>query len=128
MLKNNLLIVKNHLLSETVGMAQDMYYCLECKKTALVETGKKPPICCGKPMKKQPLDICLQPSHPEHARSSTVDDACDDFRAGGATEKDMTVCDVCESDIPAGDATQVHIKGKVKKICPECATAIKGIS
>jgi hypothetical protein len=43
---------------------------------------KKSPTCCGKPMKKIPLDICLQPDHPEHARPMDAEDACDDFRAG----------------------------------------------
>jgi hypothetical protein len=79
-------------------------------------------------MKKQASDICLSPSHPEHARSFDSDEACDDFRAGNNNERDFAVCDVCKSAVSENDAAHVHIKGKIKKICPECATAIKGIS
>ena len=42
----------------------------------------KLPYCCGKYMKKLPLDICTQPAHAEHARPMEDEDACDDFRAG----------------------------------------------
>jgi hypothetical protein len=109
-------------------MPQDMYYCLGCKKTVSVTAGAAPPVCCGKPMKKQAPTICLQPSHPEHARSFDADDACDDFRAGNTNESDFVVCDVCKSKVAKGDTAHVHIKGEVKKICPECVTAIKGFA
>jgi len=32
-------------------------------------------------MKKISREICLQPSHPEHARPMEEDEPCDDFRA-----------------------------------------------
>jgi hypothetical protein len=58
------------------------YQCQSCKRTATVEDDQKVPECCGKPMKKIPREICLQPAHAEHARPMEDDDACDDFRAG----------------------------------------------
>ncbi len=63
-------------------MSQDMYYCAGCKKTVPVKTVKQPPICCGKPMKKVSVDICLQPDQAEHARPMAEDEPCDDFRGG----------------------------------------------
>ena len=47
----------------------------------IYEKEEKPPECCGKPMKKISREICLQPSHPEHARPMEEDEPCDDFRA-----------------------------------------------
>ena len=58
------------------------YQCSVCKKKTSAKDEKKVPTCCGKPMKKVPVDICLQPDHPEHARPMDAEDACDDFRAG----------------------------------------------
>ena len=60
---------------------EETYTCEECGKT-IKTSDKKVPDCCGKPMKKTPLDICIQPSHPEHARPMEDENACDDFRAG----------------------------------------------
>jgi hypothetical protein len=57
------------------------YECENCKKTRTT-ADKTVPECCGKPMKKLPLDPCIQPAHAEHARSMQDEDACDDFRAG----------------------------------------------
>ena len=78
-------------------------------------------------MKKQTPNICLQPSHPEHARSFDADDACDDSRAG-ANDSDFVVCEVCQSNVSKEDVAHVHFKGKAKKVCPECAAAMKGIA
>jgi len=61
----------------------DMYECISCKRTATVQEDKAIPTCCGKPMvKKIPREICLQPTHAEHARPMEDEDACDEFRAG----------------------------------------------
>lgn len=60
---------------------KENYECLTCKRTATVEDGETPE-CCGKPMKKIPREICLQPTHAEHARPMERDEPCDDFRAG----------------------------------------------
>lgn len=59
----------------------ETYQCEDCDKTVKVSDAKVPK-CCGKPMKKIPLDICLQPAHAEHARPMEDEEACDDFRAG----------------------------------------------
>jgi len=58
------------------------YQCSSCKKQLKKKDEDKTPSCCGKPMVRQSLDICLQPDHPEHARPMDAEDACDDFRAG----------------------------------------------
>jgi len=59
------------------------YKCEICGKTKIISTSdKKVPICCGKPMKQLPLDICIQPSHAEHARSMEHEEPCDDGRSG----------------------------------------------
>jgi hypothetical protein len=60
----------------------DKYECLTCKRTATVEDNEDVPECCGRKMKKLPREICLQPSHAEHARPMERDEACDDGRAG----------------------------------------------
>ena len=60
---------------------EDTYKCEICRKTAKT-SGKKIPICCNRPMKKLPLDVCLQPAHAEHARPMADEDACDEGRAG----------------------------------------------
>jgi hypothetical protein len=53
-----------------------------CKKKTIVKDDKKTPSCCGKPMKKIAIDICLQPDDPEHARPMSDEEPCDDFRGG----------------------------------------------
>jgi len=59
------------------------YKCLSCKRTATTDEDEKPPICCGKEMKRvMPRTICLQPSHAEHARPMEDEEPCDDFRGG----------------------------------------------
>jgi len=59
------------------------FECLSCKRIAFVEEGESIPECCGKQMKKKmPREICLQPSHAEHARPMEDEDACDEFRDG----------------------------------------------
>ena len=60
---------------------EETYECEDCGKTVRVTDGKTPD-CCGKPMKKTPPDICIQPAHAEHARPMDDEDACDDGRAG----------------------------------------------
>jgi hypothetical protein len=55
--------------------------CEDCGKTITITDGSVPE-CCGKPMKKLPLDVCIQPAHAEHARPMDAEDACDDGRAG----------------------------------------------
>ena len=62
-------------------MEEETYECENCGKKIKVSDGKVPD-CCGKFMKKLPLDICTQPAHAEHARPMEDEDACDDFRAG----------------------------------------------
>jgi hypothetical protein len=59
----------------------DQYECMTCRRTVTIEEDKNPPICCGKPMKKNlPREICLQPAQSEHARPMENEDACDEFR------------------------------------------------
>lgn len=60
---------------------EEKFECENCGKTVKVSNGKIPE-CCDKPMKKLPLDVCLQPAHAEHARPMEDEDACDDGRAG----------------------------------------------
>jgi len=57
------------------------YECKNCGKTVEINNDIIPN-CCGKPMKKLPLDICTQPAHPEHARPMESEEPCDDGRAG----------------------------------------------
>ena len=63
-------------------MKEITYQCQSCKRTATVEKSKKIPMCCGKPMKELPREICLQPAHAEHARPMEDNGPCDDFREG----------------------------------------------
>ena len=56
------------------------YQCLTCKRTATVTEEDDTPYCCGKKMSKVPKEICLQPSHPEHARPMEDEEPCDDGR------------------------------------------------
>ena len=61
----------------------DTYECITCKRTVTIQENKDVPTCCGKLMKKKILkEICLQPTHAEHARPMENEDACDEFRAG----------------------------------------------
>jgi hypothetical protein len=62
-------------------MNEITYKCDICGKQ-LKASDEKIPTCCGKLMQQLPLDICIQPAHPEHARSSEDDEPCDDGRAG----------------------------------------------
>jgi len=61
-------------------MTVDYYQCQTCKKKAIVHDKKETPNCCGRPMKKISVDICLQPDHAEHSRPMNADEPCDDFR------------------------------------------------
>jgi hypothetical protein len=63
-------------------MSVSYYQCKKCKKKSIVKDDTKTPSCCGKPMKKISVDICLQPDHPEHARPMKDEEPCDDFRGG----------------------------------------------
>ncbi|KYK24275.1 hypothetical protein AYK25_00080 [Thermoplasmatales archaeon SM1-50] len=63
-------------------MTVENYQCQTCKKKTKVSDKKEIPTCCGKPMKKMSMDICLQPDHAEHSRPMGKDEPCDDFRAG----------------------------------------------
>ena len=61
----------------------NLYECGSCQRTTIIENDEQPPTCCGKTMeKKKPREICLQPTHAEHARPMEDEDACDEFRAG----------------------------------------------
>jgi endogenous inhibitor of DNA gyrase (YacG/DUF329 family) len=60
---------------------EETYKCEICGKTVKTSS-KKIPMCCGRPMKKLPLEVCLQPAHAEHARPMADEDACDEGRAG----------------------------------------------
>ncbi|PNX47140.1 MAG: hypothetical protein BV459_05025 [Thermoplasmata archaeon M11B2D] len=63
-------------------MTVDYYQCETCKKKTKGTDDKKQPLCCGKPMKKISMDICLQPDHAEHSRPMSDEEPCDDFRGG----------------------------------------------
>jgi hypothetical protein len=63
-------------------MAVAYYQCQKCKKKTIVKGEAKKPSCCGKPMKKIQVNICLQPDHAEHSRPMGEDEPCDDFRGG----------------------------------------------
>ncbi|MCU0851577.1 MAG: hypothetical protein MUC80_09965 [Candidatus Thermoplasmatota archaeon] len=61
----------------------DEYECATCQRTATIKEDEHLPLCCGKQMKKKmPREICLQPTHAEHARPMEDEDSCDEFRAG----------------------------------------------
>ena len=60
---------------------EEAYKCENCGKN-IKTTDEIVPHCCGKPMKKIPLDICTQPAHAEHARPMDSEDACNDGRSG----------------------------------------------
>ncbi|OGS40602.1 MAG: hypothetical protein A3K77_08125 [Euryarchaeota archaeon RBG_13_31_8] len=57
------------------------YICETCGKIIKNKKGSTPK-CCGKPMKQLPLDICIQPAHPENSRPMESEEPCDDGRAG----------------------------------------------
>ena len=40
----------------------------------------------------------------------------------------MAKCDVCTCEVEEEKIQRVKVKGKVKKICEQCVTAIKGLS
>ncbi len=40
----------------------------------------------------------------------------------------MAKCVVCSCEVPEKTMKQVEVKGKIKKICQECVTAIKGLA
>jgi hypothetical protein len=63
-------------------MSNSYYECQTCKKKKIVKQDTAVPSCCGKPMKKTSVDICLQPDHAEHARPMNDEEPCDDFRGG----------------------------------------------
>jgi hypothetical protein len=57
---------------------EGQYECEECRRKA-----KDPEVCCGKPMKQLPLEICISPpASAEHARPMDEEEACDDSRSG----------------------------------------------
>jgi hypothetical protein len=58
------------------------YECMSCHRTITVDETKSAPVCCGKPMQRMPRELCLQPSHAEHARPMEREDACDEGRGG----------------------------------------------
>ncbi len=62
-------------------MKKEEYECLTCKRTATIEEDEQMSKCCGKKMKKMPREICLEPTHAEHARPMEHDEPCDDFHA-----------------------------------------------
>jgi hypothetical protein len=39
----------------------------------------------------------------------------------------MAQCAVCGCDVEEGHLHHVKVKGKIKKICEQCVTAIKGL-
>ena len=60
---------------------KESYKCETCGRTKEVTDGVAP-TCCGKTMKKLSVDVCTQPAHAEHARTTDSDEPCDDGRAG----------------------------------------------
>jgi len=40
----------------------------------------------------------------------------------------MAKCVVCSCELPEKDMQHLEIKGKIKKVCQECVTAIKGLA
>jgi len=40
----------------------------------------------------------------------------------------MAKCDVCACDVEEEHLTHIKVKGKIKKICEQCVTAIKGLA
>jgi len=56
-----------------------IFFCEECDKESRIPEV----LCCGKPMKKRPLDKCTKATaSAEHARFHDEDDACDEGRGG----------------------------------------------
>lgn len=44
------------------------------------------------------------------------------------TEEECYVCCVCGTECSENKIRHINIRGKIRKICKECATAIKGLS
>lgn len=63
-------------------MADQKYECKTCGKTATVRQNDPIPFCCGKPMEVWPLEACTTAPSAEHARTDSLDEPCDDGRAG----------------------------------------------
>jgi len=61
-------------------MAKVSYKCDSCGKKIEINDIEENPICCGKPMKQFPLDVCLHPNDPEAARPMRDDEPCDQGR------------------------------------------------
>jgi hypothetical protein len=40
----------------------------------------------------------------------------------------MAQCVVCSCDVEDENIQHVKVKGKIKKVCDQCVTAIKGLS
>ena len=57
------------------------FVCNNCGKKITISDDITPE-CCGRPMKKLPLDVCTQSAHAEHARPMESEEPCDDGRAG----------------------------------------------
>jgi hypothetical protein len=54
------------------------YHCAECGATATADQGAPIPVCCGLPMKAEPLPGCTMTETAEQARSGRADEPCDD--------------------------------------------------
>lgn len=57
------------------------YECEKCGKKKKSSDGTTPK-CCGKFMKKIPLDVCTQPHSAEYSGPFEENEPCDDGRAG----------------------------------------------
>jgi hypothetical protein len=53
-------------------------HCAECGATVTADEGTPVPICCGLPMKAEPLPGCIMTDTAEQARSARADEPCDD--------------------------------------------------
>jgi hypothetical protein len=54
------------------------YVCEECGAKATAAEGAPIPVCCGLPMKPEPLPGCVMTDTAEQARSARADEPCDD--------------------------------------------------
>ncbi len=59
-------------------MAKKSYRCKDCGKEVTVDARAAAPECCGDTMQQLPLDPCTHAQAAEAARTSMIDDACDD--------------------------------------------------
>jgi len=57
------------------------YRCKNCGAELIITDGAIP-ICCNKPMKEIPLEVCTQPAHAEHASPMESEGPCDEGREG----------------------------------------------